>query len=71
MSPVSESLLQGFLQRADIGHIALFLWASGASVLVAFAVREAAEAARRTETFMHEFLQELARFNRSFDEDSP
>jgi hypothetical protein len=71
MNPVPESLLQGFLQRADIGHIALFLWALGASVLVAFAVREAAEAARRTEAFMHEFLQELARFNRSLDEDSP
>jgi heme exporter protein D len=69
MSFIPESLLQGFLQRADIGHVALFVWAIGASILVAFAVREAAETARRTETFMQGFLQELSRFNRSLEEE--
>jgi hypothetical protein len=70
MSFIPDSLLQGFLQKADIGHVALFVWALGASVLVAFAVREAAETARRTEIFMQGFLQELSRFNRSLEEDT-
>lgn len=67
---IAESLVQSFLQRADIGHIALFVWATGASALVAFAIREAAETARRTETFMQAFLQELAHFNHRLEEDS-
>jgi hypothetical protein len=70
MMPIPEGLVQGFLQRADIGHVSLFIWAFGASALVAFAIREAAETARRTETFMQDFLQELARFNHSLEEDT-
>jgi hypothetical protein len=69
MNSLGERILQGFLLRADIGHVALFIWAMGASTFVAFAMREAAEAARRTETFMQDFLQELSRFNRNIEED--
>jgi hypothetical protein len=70
MSDIPDSLLNGFLARADIGHVALLLWAIGASFLVAFGIAEAAEAARRTESFMQDFLQELSRFNRNHDGDS-
>jgi hypothetical protein len=70
MTQIPESLVQGFLQRADIGHVALFIWAVGASALVAFVLHEAAETARRTEVFMQDFLHELARFNHRFEEDT-
>jgi hypothetical protein len=63
MNPFPEGLIEAFAGKADIGHLALFLWALGASSVVAFGVAEAAEAARRTEAFMQDFLQELARFN--------
>jgi hypothetical protein len=67
MSPASDTLLTSFVRHADIGHLALLIWALAASCLVAFAVREAADSSRRTEIFMHEFLQELSRFNRRHD----
>jgi hypothetical protein len=70
MNDISEGLLHGFLARADIGHLALLIWAIGASFLVAFGIAEAADAARRTESFMQDFLQELSRFNRNHDGDS-
>jgi hypothetical protein len=63
MIPFPDGLIEAFAGKADIGHIALFLWALGASMAVAFGIAEAAETARRTETFMQDFLQELARFN--------
>jgi hypothetical protein len=69
MTASPDTLMQVFLQRADIGHIALFCWAAGASALVAFTIREAADAARRSDSFMQEFLHELSRFNRSLEED--
>ena len=49
-------------ERGDLAHLALFLWASGASAILAFAFRELAAANRRFEFFM----RELARFNRRF-----
>jgi hypothetical protein len=69
MSGLLEKLAADFLARADIGHLALFLWASGASVLVALTIRDAADNRRRSEAFMQAFLQELARFNRHIEED--
>ena len=49
-------------ERGDLAHLALFLWASGASTLLALALRELIAANRRFEFFM----RELARFNRRF-----
>jgi hypothetical protein len=69
MNPFPDGLLEAFLGKADIGHLALFLWALGASTAVAFGIAEAAEAARRTEAFMQDFLQELARFNQRHGDD--
>jgi hypothetical protein len=58
-----DGLIEAFAAKADVGHLALLLWALGASAAVAFGIAEAASAARRTETFMRDFLQELAHFN--------
>jgi hypothetical protein len=63
MNPFPERLVESFVAHADIGHLALFLWAAGASAAVAFGIAEAAIAARRTEAFMRDFLHEIARFN--------
>jgi hypothetical protein len=69
MMTIAEKLFQQFVTHADIGHLAMLMWALGASALVAFAVREAADTARRTEAFMQEFLHELTRFNHHIDEE--
>lgn len=49
-----------FVERGDLAHLALFLWASGASAFLGFALRELACANRRFDAF----VRELARFNR-------
>jgi hypothetical protein len=51
-----------FVERGDLAHLALFLWASSASVLLIFALREPVAAMRRFD----DFVRELARFNRRF-----
>jgi hypothetical protein len=51
---------QTFVERGDLAHLALFLWASGASGLLLFVLRELACANRRFDAF----VRELARFNR-------
>ncbi|MBN8920361.1 MAG: hypothetical protein J0H62_06655, partial [Rhizobiales bacterium] len=45
-----------------LAHLALFLWASAASALAWFALRELAAAMRRFD----DFVRELARFNKRF-----
>jgi hypothetical protein len=50
------------IERGDLAHLALFLWASGASLLAWFALRELAAAMRRFD----DFVRELSRFNRKF-----
>jgi hypothetical protein len=57
-----SELTQTFIQRGDLAHLALFLWASSASALAFFALREVAAFARRFE----DFVRELARFNKRF-----
>jgi hypothetical protein len=54
-----DSLVSTFSARGDLAHLALFLWASSASALLVFAVRELAAAMRRFD----DFVRELARFN--------
>ena len=56
---------QSFIQRGDLAHLALFLWASGASALLGYVLRELAEANRRFD----ELVMELARFNRRFGDE--
>lgn len=51
-----------FIERGDLAHLALFLWASSATVLLIFSVRELVAAMRRFD----DFVRELSRFNRRF-----
>jgi hypothetical protein len=53
---------QEFVQRGDLAHLALFLWASGASALLVWALRELAASNRR----FNDFVSEIARLNRLF-----
>ena len=53
---------QTIIARGDLAHLALFLWASGASGLLLFAHKELAAANRRFDAF----VRELAHFNRRF-----
>jgi len=52
-------LLRTFTERGDLAHVALLLWASSASALAWFALRELAAAMRRFD----DFVRELAHFN--------
>jgi hypothetical protein len=57
-----EDLVRTFSQRGDLAHVALFLWASSATALLVFVVRELSAAMRRFD----DFVRELARFNDRF-----
>jgi hypothetical protein len=54
-----DELVRTFSERGDLAHLALFLWASSASALLVFALRELAAATRRFD----DFVRELAQFN--------
>mgnify|MGYP001457201628 FL=1 len=58
-------LIRTVTERGDLAHLALFLWASGASCASWFALRELAAASRRFD----DFVRELARFNRRIQGD--
>jgi len=53
-------ILNSVLERGDLAHLALFLWASAATAHAYLAMRELAETTRRFDAF----VRELARFNR-------
>ncbi|MBX6328578.1 MAG: hypothetical protein IRY89_08385 [Pseudolabrys sp.] len=55
-------LIDVFVARGDLAHLALFLWASAASALACYGLRELGEARRRFD----DFVRELARFNDLF-----
>ena len=57
-----DDMVTTFSQRGDLAHLALFLWATSASALAAFALRELAAASRRFD----QFVRELARFSDTF-----
>lgn len=59
-----NDLIATFSQRGDLAHLALFLWASFASALAVFALKELTAASRRFD----DFVRELARFNEHFGE---
>ncbi|WP_334175006.1 hypothetical protein [Pseudoxanthobacter sp.] len=58
MDPVTQSVVQ----RGDLAHLALFLWASGASGLLVWVLRELAQSNRR----FNDFVNEIARLNAQF-----
>ncbi len=53
-------VLNAVLERGDLAHLALFLWAVAATALLVIALRDLAAANRRFDLF----VKELARFNR-------
>ena len=60
MKETMPDLIDTFVERGDLAHLALFLWASAASALAWFALRELTAGARR----FADFVRELSRFNR-------
>jgi hypothetical protein len=57
-----DELTRTIAERGDLAHLALFLWASGASGLLVWTLRELAAANRRFE----DFVKEIAALNQLF-----
>ncbi len=57
-----DGITATFIERGDLAHLALFLWASGASALLVWALRELAASNRR----FNDFVNEIAHLNRIF-----
>ena len=57
-----SDITKEFAQRGDLAHLALFLWASGASALLVWTLRELAASNKR----FNDFVAEIARLNRLF-----
>ena len=57
-----DELTKTVAERGDLAHLALFLWASGASALLLWALRELAAANKRFD----EFVREIAQLNQLF-----
>lgn len=57
-----DDLTKTIIERGDLAHLALFLWASGASALLAWSLKEMAAANRR----FNDFVTEIASLNRLF-----
>ncbi|WP_417693295.1 hypothetical protein [Roseibium sp.] len=57
---MSEDITRSVIERGDLAHLALFLWAVAASALALGLVRELAAANRRFSAF----VDEIARLNR-------
>lgn len=61
-----DDISRSFIERGDLAHLALFLWASGASGLLVWALKELAASNRR----FNDFVNEIARLNRFFNDRS-
>lgn len=59
-----DEVTRAFAERGDLAHLALFLWASGASTLLVWALRQLAASNRR----FNDFVAEIARLNRFFND---
>ena len=57
-----DELTRTIAERGDLAHLALFLWASGASVLLMWTLRELSAANKRFE----DFVKEIAALNLLF-----
>lgn len=57
-----SDLTEEFAARGDLAHLALFLWAMGASGLLIWALKELAASNRR----FNDFVSEIARLNQMF-----
>lgn len=52
-----------FIERGDLAHLALFLWASGASALLLLVLRELIAQIRRFDSFVSEISHLNQRLN--------
>lgn len=57
-----DEITKTIATRGDLAHLALFLWASGASALLVWTIRELAGANRR----FNDFVKEIATLNQLF-----
>lgn len=57
--PPFDQVTQSIISRGDLAHLALFVWASGASSLLVMTLRDLAAANRRFD----DFVRELTLFN--------
>ena len=57
-----DELTKTVAERGDLAHLALFLWASGASALLLWSLKELAAANRRFDAF----VREIANLNQLF-----
>jgi hypothetical protein len=60
-----DPLTQSVVDRGDLAHLALFLWASSASALLVWALRENARSNQR----FNDFVNEIARLTSLFGGD--
>ena len=60
-----DPIITTVIARGDLAHLALFLWARGASALVVSVLRDLARSNERFD----DFVRELARFNRRHSEE--
>ena len=60
-----DEIISTVLAKGDLAHVALFMWAGGASAAVLMLLRELSAANRRFNTF----VTEIAHLNRLFREE--
>ena len=56
------NLTATIIERGDLAHLALFLWATGASTLLVWALREMA----KVNQHFNDFVRQIAALNRLF-----
>jgi hypothetical protein len=59
-----DELTKSVVTRGDLAHLALFLWASGATALLVWSLKELVAANRRFDDFVKEITQLIQLFRR-------
>ncbi len=57
-----DELTKSVVERGDLAHLALFLWASGASTLLVWSLRELS----KVNGHFNDFVREIATLNQLF-----
>ena len=57
-----DELTKSVIERGDLAHMALFLWASGASTLLVWSLRELT----KVNQHFNDFVREIATLNQWF-----
>ena len=65
MADPLDLVLRSVIARGDLAHLVLFIWASGASGLLVWALRETAASTRRFDAF----VRALARISAEIGEE--